>query len=78
MTAVDVTAPAAPAGVDPGDHSARPSMGIVFWISVGWIALVVAAAVLADVLQQRRATPDVGALFPDFDGPTSAGLFLPR
>ncbi|MEM9302417.1 MAG: DUF1501 domain-containing protein [Pseudomonadota bacterium] len=34
--------------------------------------------VLADVLQQRRGTANVAALFPDFAGPTSAGLFLPR
>lgn len=31
----------------------RPAMGVIFWVSVGWIVVVVAAALLGDVLPLR-------------------------
>lgn len=53
MTLVDAAPSLGVSDAGPAEGPDRPSMGVVFWLSVGWILLVVVAAVLADVLPFR-------------------------
>lgn len=80
MSALDVIETQVESAISPAAHSAEPEgtyrgrrLGVLFWASVAWLAVLIIVAVLADLLPLK----DPEATFRDVsrDGPGSAHWF---
>lgn len=80
MSALDVIETQVESAISPAAHSAEPEgtyrgrrLGVLFWASVAWLAVLIVVAVLADLLPLK----DPEATFRDVsrDGPGSAHWF---